>query len=79
MYLNDNLLYIKELGRGMAWLDTGTFDSLHEASGYIKTIESRQGLKVGSPEEIAWRMGWINDNELENLAKHFKSPSLQKL
>ena len=68
MYLSDDLLFIKELGRGMAWLDTGTFESLHEASGYIKTIESRQGLKVGSPEEVSWRMGWISDNELEGLA-----------
>ena len=67
-YLNDDKLKVELLGRGMAWLDTGTFDSLDEASQYIKVLESRQGLKVGCPEEVAWRQGWINDNQLEKLA-----------
>ena len=53
----------------MAWLDTGTFDSLHQAGSFIRTLELRQGLKVGCPEEIAWRKGWINSHQLENLAK----------
>ena len=67
-YLNDHLLNIEIMGRGMAWLDTGTFDSLQEASFYIRTLEHRQGLKVGCPEEVAWRQGWINDQQLESLA-----------
>lgn len=68
-YLEDGLLNVEIMGRGMAWLDTGTFDSLHEAGSYIKTIENRQGLKVGSPEEVAWRKGWITNNNVEELAK----------
>ncbi len=67
-YLNDNLLNIEIMGRGNAWLDTGTIDSLQEASLYIRTLEHRQGLKVGCPEEVAWRQGWINDQQLESLA-----------
>ena len=69
MYLEEGNLNVEILGRGIAWLDTGDFNSLHEASSYIKTIENRQGLKVGCPEEIAWRMGWINDSQLELLSK----------
>ena len=72
MYLNEGLLRVERMGRGMAWLDTGTCDSLHEACGYIRTIEHRQGLKVGCPEEVAWRQGWINDNQLEQLAQPLK-------
>ena len=68
LYLNEKKLKIIQLGRGLSWLDTGSIDSLHEAGSYIKTIEHRQGLKIGCPEEIAWRLGWINDNQLEVLA-----------
>ena len=64
-YLNDMSLNVEITGRGMAWLDTGTFDSLHEAGSYIRTLENRQGLKVGCPEEIAWRQNWIDDQQLE--------------
>ena len=69
MYLQEKQLTVEVMGRGMAWLDTGTFDSLHEAGAYIRTLEQRQGLKVGCPEEVAWRQGWINDEQLEDLAK----------
>ena len=69
MYLQEKKLTVELMGRGMAWLDTGTFDSLHEAGAYIRTLEQRQGLKVGCPEEVAWRMGWINDEQLERLAQ----------
>ena len=68
IYLLDNNLKVKTLGRGMAWLDTGTFDSLQEAGTFIRTLERRQGLKIGSPEETAWRSGFINDQQLEDLA-----------
>jgi len=68
-YLQDGLLRVELMGRGMAWLDTGTPDSLHEASAYIRTLEHRQGMKVGSPEEVAYRMGWISAAQLEQLAR----------
>ncbi len=71
MYLSEGKLSVELLGRGSAWLDTGNFDSLHEASSYIKTIENRQGFKVSSPEEIAWRLKWINDNDLLSLSKKY--------
>ena len=69
MYLQEQQLTVELMGRGMAWLDTGTFDSLHEAGAYIRTLEQRQGLKVGCPEEVAWRQGWIDDAQLERLAQ----------
>jgi len=68
-YLQDGLLRVELMGRGMAWLDTGTPDSLHEASAYIRTLEHRQGMKVGCPEEVAFRMGWISAAQLEQLAQ----------
>jgi glucose-1-phosphate thymidylyltransferase len=67
-YLERGQLQVELMGRGMAWLDTGTHDSLLEASQYIATLERRQGLKVACPEEISWRQGWINDQQLESLA-----------
>ena len=57
----------------MASLDTGTFDSLNEASDYIRALEKRQGLKIGSPEEVAWRNGWITDKDLKELGNNLKS------
>jgi glucose-1-phosphate thymidylyltransferase len=71
-YLEEGQLRVELMGRGMAWLDTGTCDSLHEASSYIRTLEHRQGLKVGCPEEVAWRQGWISSNQLEQLAQPLK-------
>ena len=67
-YLAEGTLEVTELKRGTAWLDTGTFDSLHAASTFIKIIEERQGFKVSCVEEIAWRNNWINDSELMNLS-----------
>jgi glucose-1-phosphate thymidylyltransferase len=68
-YLADKKLKVSVLDRGFAWLDTGTFDSLHDASEYIRVIEKRQGLKIGCPEEVAWRMGYISTSELADLAQ----------
>ncbi|MEE6443596.1 MULTISPECIES: glucose-1-phosphate thymidylyltransferase RfbA [Pseudomonas] len=68
IYLEQNRLSVEMMGRGYAWLDTGTHDSLLEASGYIATIERRQGLKVACPEEVSFRQGWIDGQELDALA-----------
>ena len=68
MYLEEGLLKVELMGRGMAWLDTGTCESLHEAGSFIRTLEHRQGLKVGCPEEVAWRLGWISSDQLAALA-----------
>ncbi len=68
MYLSKGLLNVELLGRGHAWLDTGTHDSMLEAGQFIATIERRQGLKIACPEEIAWRNGWIDSKGLESLA-----------
>ena len=69
MYLNDGTLNVELLGRGFAWLDTGTHDSLHEASSFVETVQKVQGLKVACLEEIAWRNGWLSSAELEKLAE----------
>ncbi len=71
-YLERGDLHVEKLGRGFAWLDTGTHDSLLEASSYVQTIEHRQGLKVASLEEIAWRNGWIDDDQLKAEGDKFK-------
>ncbi len=63
-YLARGDLFVETMGRGIAWLDTGTFDSLIQAGQFVQTIEARQGLKIAAPEEIAWRNGWISDAEL---------------
>lgn len=67
-YLKQNHIRIEKLGRGTAWLDTGTHQSLLDAANFIHVLEQRQGLKIGSPEEMAWRMGFIKDNQLKLLA-----------
>ena len=69
MYLEEDNLHVELMGRGMAWLDTGTFDSLHQAGSFIRTLEKRQGLKIGCPEEIAWRKGWIDDKQFKDLGE----------
>ena len=69
LYLEQGTLSVKTMGRGYAWLDTGTHESMLEASQFISTIESRQSLKVACPEEISWRNGWIDDAQLEQQAQ----------
>jgi len=69
LYLEQDALHVEIMGRGYAWLDTGTHDSLLDAGQFIATLERRQGLKIACPEEIAWRSGWIDDAQLERLAR----------
>jgi glucose-1-phosphate thymidylyltransferase len=71
-YLKNNQLRVEIMGRGYAWLDTGTHDSLHEAAGFISTLQKRQGLMVACPEEIAYRSHWISAQDIENLAEPLK-------
>ena len=73
VYLNKGLLKVQKLGRGFAWLDTGTHESLLEASRFISTLETRQGVKISCPEEIAWRLGYINDEKLLKLANDYSN------
>ena len=69
LYLDNHQLHCETMGRGMAWLDTGTHESLLEASQYIETIERRQGLKIACPEEIAYRQGWVTAHKIKQLAQ----------
>ena len=75
MYLNEDDLNVQLLGRGYAWLDTGTMQSLVDASNFVKMTEERQGVSISAPEEIAYVHGWINEDQLREAAKHYgKSP-----
>jgi len=83
IYLEAGRLQVEVLPRGTAWLDTGTFDSLNDASNFVRTIQARQGLQVGCPEEVAWRNGWLTDDELltraDTLAKSGYGDYLRRL
>ena len=67
LYLEDNSIKVQLLGRGFAWLDTGTIDSLSEAGNFVKTVQNMQGIMVSSPEEIAYRKGWITKEEFTEI------------
>ena len=69
LYLEDGNLSVQLLGRGFAWLDTGTHESLHEAASFVRTIQNVQALQVACLEEIAWRNGWLSNEQLADLAK----------
>jgi glucose-1-phosphate thymidylyltransferase len=72
-YLLRGNLQVKVLPEGTAWLDSGTFNSLHDASSYVRIVEERQGVKVGCPEEVSWRQGWLSDQELEAASVRLKN------
>ena len=72
MYLQQGMLNVELMGRGSAWLDTGTHDSLLDAGLFVQTLERRQSLRVGCPEEVSWRKGWISEGELRQLAEPLK-------
>lgn len=75
MYLRQGILDVKLMGRGYAWLDTGTMDSLVDAADFVRIIEKRQGIKISAPEEIAYKFGWITEEQLMESAEHYgKSP-----
>jgi glucose-1-phosphate thymidylyltransferase len=78
LYLEQHQLHVEIMGRGYAWLDTGTHESLLEASQFVATIERRQGLKVSCPEEIAYRKGWIDAHALKQLAQPMKNTAYGK-
>jgi glucose-1-phosphate thymidylyltransferase len=71
LYLDEGQLFVERMERGYAWLDTGTHDSLLEANQFVATLEKRQGLKICAPEEIAWRMGYIEKAQLRKLAEQY--------
>jgi glucose-1-phosphate thymidylyltransferase len=71
LYLELGELQVERLERGTAWLDTGTMDSLLSAGEFVRTVEQRQGSKIGAPEEVAWQLGWITDSELEKQARKY--------
>ena len=75
MYLKDSLLDVQLLGRGFAWLDTGTMDSLADASDFVRVIQKRQGIQIAAPEEIAYKNGWISKEELLESAEKYKKSS----
>jgi glucose-1-phosphate thymidylyltransferase len=77
-YLRENLLALEILPRGTAWLDTGTFDALHDASTFIKVMEERQGTKIACLEEISWRNGWISDTQLSKLSDKQGNQNIQE-
>lgn len=83
IYLENKKLHVEVLPRGTAWLDTGTFDSLNDASDFVRTIQARQGLQVGCPEEIAWQQGWLDEESLlrraDELAKSGYGDYLRRL
>ena len=72
-YLNRGKLKVQVLPEGTAWLDSGTISSLHDASSYVRIVEERQGIKVGCPEEVAWRRGWLSDAQLDEAASRLKN------
>ena len=78
IYLENKLLNVEIMGRGTAWLDTGTFESLHEACSYVKTLENQLGLLIGSPEEVAWRQKFISDDQFKSLTKKLLKSSYGK-
>jgi glucose-1-phosphate thymidylyltransferase len=71
MYLAEKTLTVERIGRGFAWLDTGTHGSLLDAGNFVRTLEERQGLQVGSPDEIAYNQGWISRDELQERTRLF--------
>ena len=80
MYLQDQDLDVQLLGRGFAWLDTGTMDSLVDAADFVRMVEKRQGIKISAPEEIAYKNGWISKEKLlESAERYGKSPYGQHL
>ncbi len=74
-YLQQGELQVETLGRGMAWLDTGTHDSLLQAANFVQTIEERQGLKISCPEEIAWSQGWIDADDVMRIGRSMENSS----
>jgi glucose-1-phosphate thymidylyltransferase len=78
-YLEEGTLHVERLGRGCAWLDAGTPDSLHQAAGFVQTIQSRQGMLVGCPEEVAFRMGFIGVDELKGHSRRLGKTDLGRL